>query len=160
MIIFAVRLITEKDGKGLFLLQTKKNGGRYSLIGGIVENHEFAREALAREANEEAAILVEPKDLQLVHVLHRHKLKTDETLLVLYFKANRLYGEPSSQELKKFQNVAWLDLNRLPENISKPTAHVLEAIKRGEIYSEFPSRTKAIEFWERFGPIKRLFDPM
>ena len=51
MLIFAVRLILEENGKLLFLRQTKRNGGRYTLIGGNVEEHEFAREALAREAS-------------------------------------------------------------------------------------------------------------
>jgi 8-oxo-dGTP diphosphatase len=159
MITFAVRLIVEKDGKGLFLLQTKKNGGKYSLIGGNVERHEFAREALVREANEEAAIIIDPKDLQLVHVLHRHKLKTDESFMVLYFKSVKVFGEPYAQEPKKFSNTAWLALDKLPPNISKSTSHVLEAIKRAEIYSEFPSRSKALAFWEQIGPIREMFDP-
>jgi len=107
MLTFAVRLILEDNGKMLFLRQTKRNGGRYSLVGGNVEDHEFAREALAREAKEEAGIHVEPDELILTHVLHRHKLKKDENLLVLYFKATRFYGEPESLEPKKFKDVGW-----------------------------------------------------
>ena len=57
MLIFAVRLIVEENGQMLFLRQTKRNGGRYTLIGGNVEEHEFAREALSREALEEAGFL-------------------------------------------------------------------------------------------------------
>lgn len=151
MLIFAVRLIVEEEGKILFLRQTKKNGGRYSLIGGNVEENEFAREALAREALEEAGIEVEPVDLRLVHVLHRHKLKKDETLLVLYFKASRFKGEPESLEPKKFKDVKWLSVSNLPEDVSKATRHVLEGIRRGEIYSEFPARNKVLAFWEQFG---------
>lgn len=151
MLTFAVRLILEEDNRMLFLRQTKKNGGRYSLIGGNVEEHEFARQALAREAREEAGIHVEPADLALVHVLHRHKLRKDETLLVLYFKAARFHGEPESLEPKKFKNVEWLPLDSLPPNVSKPTVHVLRRMSRGEIYSEFPTRSEAIAFWEQFG---------
>jgi len=151
MLTFAVRLILEEDNRILFLRQTKKNGGRYSLIGGNVEEHEFAREALAREAREEAGIHVEPNDLSLVHVLHRHKLKKDETLLVLYFKTARFHGEPESLEPKKFKHAEWLPLNNLPPNVSKPTLHVLRCIGRNEIYSEFPTRSEAIAYWEQFG---------
>lgn len=149
MLIFAVRLIVEDDGKILCLRQTKKNGGGYSLIGGNVEEHEFAREALSREALEEAGIHVEPADLTLVHVLHRHKLKKGETLLVLYFKASRFWGEPSSLEPKKFKDVIWLPLYNLPSDVSKPTLHVLECIQQGVIYSEFPARNKVIAFWQQ-----------
>jgi 8-oxo-dGTP diphosphatase len=158
VITFAVRLIIERDGNGLFLLQTKRNGGKYSHIGGNVEHHEFAREALAREAKEEAAILVDPNDLVLVHVLHRHKLKTDEAQLVLYFRAIRVFGEPASQEPHKFANVSWLPMHSLPENISKSTRHVLESIERREIYSEFPGKKKAMAFWEQFGSLGQMFE--
>ena len=151
MLIFAVRLILEDKGKLLFLRQTKKNGGRFTLIGGNVEEHEFAREALAREAAEEAAIHIEPEDLTLVHVLHRHKLKKDETALVLYFKASRFRGEPASLEPKKFKDVHWLPIDDLPSDVSKPTLHVLNGIKKNMVYSEFPSRSKALQFWEEFG---------
>ena len=151
MLTFAVRLILEDNGKMLFLRQTKRNGGRYSLVGGNVEDHEFAREALAREAAEEAGIHVEPNDLTLVHVLHRHKLKKDEILLVLYFKASRFHGEPEPLETKKFKDVGWFPINQLPDEIPNPTLHVLPCIRQGIIYSEFPARTKVLAFWEQFG---------
>jgi ADP-ribose pyrophosphatase YjhB (NUDIX family) len=151
MLIFAVRLILEDKGKLLFLRQTKRNGGRYTLIGGNVEEQEFAREALAREAKEEASIHVEPDDLVLVHTLHRHKLQKNETLLVLYFKATRFSGEPESMETKKFKDVAWFPPDDLPDEVSKPTRHVLRCIQDGEIYSEFPARSKVVAFWEQLG---------
>jgi 8-oxo-dGTP diphosphatase len=151
MLIFAVRLILEDDNKWLFLRQTKKNGGRYTLVGGNVEDHEFAREALAREAKEEAGIHVEPADMTLVHVLHRHKLKKDENYLVLYFKASRFYGEPESLEPKKFKEVRWLSLNNLPSDVSKPTLHVIDSIRKNVIYSEFPARADVLKFWQALG---------
>ncbi len=151
MLIFAVRLILEENGELLFLRQTKRNGGRYTLIGGNVEEKEFAREALAREAKEEADIHVEPNDLTLVHVLHRHKLQKDQTLIVLYFKAARFYGEPESLEKEKFKDVAWFSPQEMPEEVSSPTRHVLQCVKNGEIYSEFPARSKVEAFWDQFG---------
>lgn len=150
MHIFAVRLLLESESKMLFLRQTKRNGGRITLIGGNVEEREFAREALAREALEEAGILVDPADLTLVHVLHRHKLQKDQTLLVLYFKADRFRGVPASLEPKKFEDVQWLPLDHLPEDVSKPTLHVLQCVRQGLIYSEFPTRSKVLAFWQQF----------
>jgi ADP-ribose pyrophosphatase YjhB (NUDIX family) len=150
--IFAVRLILEDHrDRLLFLRQTKRNGGRYTLVGGNVENHEFAREALVREALEEASIVVDPADLSLVHVLHRHRLKRDEVMLVLYFKATKFRGQPESLEPKKFQDVAWISLSNLPEEVSKPTKHVLSCLKTNQIYSEFPTRSKVLAFWEQLG---------
>jgi 8-oxo-dGTP diphosphatase len=151
MLIFAVRLILEDKGHLLFLRQTKQNGGKYSLIGGNVEEHEFAREALSREAREEAGIHVDPDDMELVHVLHRHKLKKDQTQLMLYFRATRFHGEPESLEPKKFKTVTWLPVGALPNDVSKHTRHVLECLHRHIIYSEFPARSKVLAFWEQFG---------
>jgi ADP-ribose pyrophosphatase YjhB (NUDIX family) len=151
MLIFAVRLILEDNGKLLFLRQTKRNGGRYTLIGGNVEEQEFAREALAREAKEEADIIVKPEDLTLVHVLHRHKLKKNQTLIVLYFRASQFKGEPESRETKKFKDVAWFSPDQLPDEVSRPTRQAIECIHRGDIYSEFPARSKVEAFWEQFG---------
>jgi 8-oxo-dGTP diphosphatase len=150
MLIFAVRLIVEKDGKLLFLHQTKQNGGGFSLVGGNVEDREFAREALAREAKEEAGISVVATDLELVHVLHRHKLKKNEQSLVLYFKASHFEGVPEPLERKKFRDVVWLPLDALPDNISKATHHVLKSLRQGEIYSEFPNRRKVLTYWSQF----------
>lgn len=151
MLIFAVRLILQDGDRMLFLRQTKKNGGQYTLIGGNVEEHEFAREALVRETEEESGLHIDPKDLQLVHVLHRHKLKKNETYLVLYFKAKHFRGTPEPLEPKKFKDVEWLHLHRLPDNVSKATIHVLRAIHKQEIYSEFPEQRKALAFWEQLG---------
>lgn len=151
MLDFAVRLILEKDGQLLFLGRTKKNGGGYSLVGGSVEAREFAREALCRETREEAGIIVEPADLQLVHVLHRHKLKKNEESLVLYFRSTRFWGQPNSLEPKKFSDVHWFPIDNLPAQVSKSTLHVLRCIRVGEIYSEYPTRSKAIAFWETVG---------
>ena len=142
-------MIVEKDGRLLFLHQTKQNGGGFSLVGGNVEEREFAREALSREVKEEAGISIDPSELELVHVLHRHKLKKNEQSLVLYFKAHHFEGEPESLERKKFRDVVWLPMASLPDNISKATRHVLESIGSGEIYSEFPSRKKVLNFWEQ-----------
>jgi hypothetical protein len=89
--------------------------------------------------------------MTLVHVLHRHKLAKNQTLLVLYFRASRFRGEPASRELHKFADVSWFQADALPEEVSKPTRHVLEQIRKGGIYSEFPARSKVLAFWEQIG---------
>ena len=151
MLTFAVRLVLEDEGRFLLLHQTEEKGGKYTLIGGNVENDEFARQALAREAKEEAGLIVDPADMRLVHVLHRHKLKKNKTLLVLYFRATRYSGIPVSREPLKFQDVLWRTKDELPERVSKPTRHVLDMIEKNIIYSEFPTRDAVIAFWEQYG---------
>ena len=82
-----VRLILYHKGKILLLKQTKPNGGNYSLVGGNIESSEFARQTLIRESYEEAGIILQESDLQLVHVLHKTTKKKKAHRIVLYFKA-------------------------------------------------------------------------
>ncbi len=142
MPIFAVRLLLEEDGHVLFLHQTRQNGGRFSLPGGNVDGLESAREALCREANEEAGIKLTPDRLEFCHLLHRRKPKTGEVLVNIYFRARQFKGEPVSREPEKFRDVAWLPLAALPEEISNHTRKVLENIVAGEFYTEWPKLKK------------------
>ena len=129
------RLILEDAGKFLFLRQTKKNGGRYSLVGGTIEREEYAAQTLIRESREEAGILITPNDLSLVHVLHKRYKR--EHRIVLYFKAFAYEGTPESRETEKFRNVAWLPLNDLPAEVSPTVRHAIEeGLNKGLIYSE------------------------
>lgn len=140
--VFAVRLLLEEDGHVLFLRQTRQNGGRFSLPGGNVDGFETAREALCREAKEEAGIKLTPDRLEFCHVLHRRKEKTGEVLVNFYFRAQQFKGSPESREPDKFKDVAWLPLAALPDDLSKHTRKVLDNIALGKLYTEWPKVKK------------------
>ena len=128
-----VSLLLENNKKLLFLEQTQKNGGRYTLIGGKVETKEFAVSTLVREALEEAGIEIQEANLRLVHVLQEQKNK--KTQIVLYFKAKRWNGDAQSTEPKKFQEIRWFSYHDLPENLNPITRRVLERIYEGESFT-------------------------
>jgi len=133
-ILLKARLIVENHGQILLLKQTTQNGGKYTLVGGTVEDYEFARKALIRESLEESGIVVKANDLQLVHTLH--KKKDDITRIVLYFKANHWTGEIRTGEPKKFKKVAWFPIDDLPKSMSATVRHALKHYSRGSRYSE------------------------
>jgi 8-oxo-dGTP diphosphatase len=133
-ITLKARLILYNRGKILLLKQTKPNGGNYTLIGGTIENEEFAKDSLIRESKEEAGLKLEPEDLQLVHVLH--KKSSSEQRLTLYFKATRWDGKLRAREQKKFEDVAWFPLSDLPSNLTNTIRHVLREYRKGHMYSE------------------------
>ncbi len=128
------RLILYDKGKILLLKQTKPNGGNYTLVGGTVEKNETARQSVIRESFEEAGIVIDKKDLKLVHVLQ--KIKGDEQRLTLYFKAFQWSGNLGSKEKNKFKKVEWFDLDNLPPNMTATVNHVLKAYRHGILYSE------------------------
>jgi ADP-ribose pyrophosphatase YjhB (NUDIX family) len=141
-VTMVARLILEKRGNLLFLAQTTKNGGKYSLVGGKVDNAELATDALVREAMEETGIIVQKEGLRLVHVLQRQK--SDNTMMiVLYFSAKEWVGEAVNKEPKKFKGVHWCDMTNLPKNLSRITKKVLTNYQKGYMYTEYDER-KAI----------------
>lgn len=133
-ITLKTRLILYDRGRILLLRQTKPNGGNYTLVGGTIEAEEFARQALVREAREEAGVQLREKDLTLVHVMHK-KSKTEQRI-TLYFKTSRWEGKLRAREKHKFQAAEWFDLDELPDNLTETVAQVLKAYRRGIFFSE------------------------
>lgn len=133
------RLLLEHNGKILLLKQTNKNGGKFTLVGGNVEQYELVKPALVRESMEEAGIELKAKHLKLVHTLLKKK-DEDHTRIILYFKALSWGGHVESREPKKFKKTVWYPLNKLPENMSPTVKHFLEQYKIGNPYSEFDKK--------------------
>ncbi len=134
-VLLKVRLILEYNGMVLLMKQTTDNGGKYTLVGGTVEDDEYAKTSLIRESKEEADIVLEPNKLKLVHTLH--KKKGENTRVVLYFKSKNWEGEPYALERKKFKKVEWFPLDKLPVNMSPTVKHVFKKYKEGKVYSEY-----------------------
>ncbi len=134
-ILLKARLILIHKGKVLLMKQKNSNGGNYTLVGGTVEDYEFAKLSLVRESKEETGIKLFEKDLKLVHTLH--KKKGAFTRIVLYFETDAWKGKPIAQETWKFKRVAWFDLERLPVELSPTVKHVLSLYKKGIKYSEY-----------------------
>ena len=131
-----VRLILYNKGKILLLKQRKRQGGNYTLVGGTVDANEFALDALIRESEEEAGIILNEADMQLVHVLHKHT-KFGAHRVTLYFKATKWKGDLRTGEPSKFKGVSWFSLDNLPSNLSSTVRHVLVQYREGQLYSEF-----------------------
>jgi len=131
-----VRLILDKDGEVLLLLQKKKLGGNFTLVGGNVEMVESAKEALIRESKEEAGLELKPEDLELVHVLYK-RTSDNRHRVTLYFKATAWGGNIRAKEPEKFKDAAWHPITALPINTSVTVRHVLNEYFQGRMYSEF-----------------------
>lgn len=134
-IIIKTRLLLFDKSQVLLLKQTEENGGKYTFVGGKIENKEFAKASLIREAEEEAGLEIDHKDLRLIHVLH----KKDENgmRIILYFKAENRDNEPINREPHKFKSLTWHKLDSLPKSLSGTARHVLKMVRIGSLYSEF-----------------------
>jgi 8-oxo-dGTP diphosphatase len=135
LVCFAVYLLLEREGH-VALMRRSHTGwqdGRYSLIAGHVDPGESALTAAVREAEEEAAVIIAPEDLTLVHTMHRND---EVTYVDLYFAASSWAGDPRVMEPNKADDLAWFPLTSLPEDIVPAVEQALTCISAGVAYSD------------------------
>ncbi|NON62074.1 NUDIX domain-containing protein [Acidianus sp. DSM 29099] len=105
--------------------------GCYSVIAGHVEARESVTNAMIREAKEEPGIVLKPKWLKLIHVIHRFESQERE---YFFFKVLKYLEESRIME-DKADDLRWFPLKNLPENAVPYVRQAIEMIaKRGEIF--------------------------
>ena len=135
-VIPEVHLLLESQGRVLLLRRqgTGYMDGFYSVVAGHVDGGETARQAMCREAAEEAGLGIAPADLRLAHVIHR---RGTEERVSFFFRASRWQGEPWNREPHKCSELAWFPADAMPPNLVPCVRHALDQVRRGEVYSEF-----------------------
>lgn len=132
----AVYLFFIKDDK-LFLIQRKNTGwedGKYGVPSGHLEKNETVRDAVAREAKEEAGIDIEKSKLKIVHTMHR---KSNFNYIDLYFTIDSWEGEPTNSEKDKSDKCGWFSIENLPNNTLINVSVVIKNYRNNILFSEF-----------------------
>jgi 8-oxo-dGTP diphosphatase len=137
-ILLTARLLLHYREHTLYLMQTKGNGGGYTLPGGGIEGEEFAKEGLIREAFEEIGIVISKKSLKLVHVMHKRLKSTVE--IIFFYKAFKWKNEPEVKELDKFSKCVWLPNDEPPKRLPAVIKAAMSDIAVDKIYSQFPTK--------------------
>ncbi len=132
-------VILKRGNKVAFVLR-KNTGwmdGRYGLPSGKVELNEPGLVAAKRELKEEAGVNTNIENLRFVHVCHRKSADNSLWWIDLLFETDNWQGEPHNAEPEKSEELKWLDIDNLPENVVPAVRHYLEEIKAGRMYSEY-----------------------
>jgi 8-oxo-dGTP pyrophosphatase MutT (NUDIX family) len=133
----AAHLILEQDGQ--FLLARRYNtgyeDGKYSLVAGHVDEGETVTQAMVREAYEEAGIVIDPAQLRVVHVMHRHN--TDGATFDFFLQTDVWTGTPTIAEPDKCDDIQWFALTDLPDNVIPYIRSTLTLVQDQRFYSEF-----------------------
>jgi len=127
-----------RDGDKLACVLRENTGwmdGYYGLPSGKVEWGEPFSSGAVREALEEVGVTIKPEDLHHALTLHRHSEDSDWVDVI--FEVDAWEGEVINAEPHVHSEVAWLDLNNLPDNIIPAIRYSLEQIKLGNSYAEF-----------------------
>ncbi len=133
----AVYLIPMKGNQILLSLRQNTGwmDGNYSLVSGHVDGNETVEEALCREAKEEAAINIEPKDLNFAHVMHRLKDDKGDEYIDFFFTCNDWRGEFVNAEPEKCGGLEWFDIDKLPDNIPDYVKYVIDNLDSNNHFS-------------------------
>ena len=126
--VFPILLREGANGQEVLLHLRQNTGymdGCWDFAGsGHVDENETARQAVARECQEELGITVEPAG------------GDGRTYYDLCFQIRRYSGEPAVMEPEKNAGLHWFPTDALPENISSAVEAMLRPCLRGEAYSE------------------------
>ena len=135
-IIPAVFLLL-KNKNNILLLRRFNTGyqdGNYTFVSGHVEDHEMPIDAVIREAQEEANIILNKEDVHLLHTMYREA--TDGMRIDLFFTVDTWIGEIKNLEPNKCDELKWFTLDALPSNCIPFIVLLLEKLKEGISYSE------------------------
>lgn len=114
--------------------QTGYEDGKYSLPAGHVEDNEELKTSTCREIKEEIGVSLKPKDLKLVHVMHR---KESDIRMDFFFTSRKNQFQPRNLEPNKADDIRWFFLSRLPANTIPYIRAAIKNYRQGVFYSEF-----------------------
>ena len=122
-------LILIKGTKILLLrrFNTGYEDGNYSVVAGHLDGNETFIRAMVREAKEEAGIDINPKELEVVHVMHR-KCPNEERI-DFFIQAKSWSGEPKVMESNKCDDLSWFEFDNLLVRFNRLEQKVRSKIK-------------------------------
>lgn len=140
-------LVLIKDNKVLLIrrFNTGYEDGNYSLVAGHLDGRETFKRAMIREAKEEADIVLEEKNLEVAHIMHRYSNSGDvgaRERIDVFITAKKWAGEPKNLEPNKCDEMSWFYFDKLPNNTIPYIEYVLGSIKNNIFYSEYGFESK------------------
>ncbi|MFA6193884.1 MAG: NUDIX domain-containing protein [Parcubacteria group bacterium] len=141
-IVPASYLVLMRDNKVLMLkrFNTGFYDGYYSVVAGHKESLETFKQCLAREAKEEANIMLNTKDMDVIHVMNRYESDDPFELrdrIDVFLAVKKWKGQIKNLEPSKCDDLKWFSLDKLPANTIPSIKHALKSINKGIFYSEF-----------------------
>ncbi len=137
-IIPAVYVILIENSRVLLMrrFQTGYSDGKYSLPAGHLDGGESLIQAAVREVAEEVGVVIDPLDLELVHVMSRPKAN-DAERVDFFFKTEKWIGIPRIVEPNKCDDLRWTMFDELSKIEMVPSVvQMFEKFKQKVLYSD------------------------
>jgi len=135
-LVVDVHLILRKQDK-ILLLKRQNTGyedGSYHVPAGHMDGNETVTKALIRESKEEIGIDIEEANVRLVHVMHN---LTNNERMGFFFEVTKWSGQITNMEPEKCSELAWFEINHLPEPMVPYALHALTCYKHHQLLSEY-----------------------
>lgn len=131
-----VHLLFIRDNSVLIArrLNTGYRDGEYSVPAGHLDGGETVLAAGVREAQEEVGLELHPADLEFAGVMHRTE---DDERVDFFVRVRRWQGEPFNNEPEKCDDLRWVDMRLLPDNMVPYVRRAIANHMRGILFDEF-----------------------
>ncbi|WP_369251079.1 NUDIX domain-containing protein [Streptomyces sp. R41] len=103
----------------------------WHLPAGDLEEGESFLAGMAREAKEELGIAISEGDLELIHTLHHRDADDGPGRIQLFFYPHKYKGDIVNNEPTKCDELRWVRLDDLPEDIVPYAVTALDGILAG-----------------------------
>ncbi len=140
-----VNLIIKQDNKILLFFRNdgffSYGGGWWVMPAGHIENNETAMDAAIREAKEELDIDIAREDIKFAHVMSNLASKTQG--FDFFFVVDKFTGTIRNCEGDKCVEMRYFTPDEIKnmKNVVTTTVVAIDAIERGDVYSEKRSYT-------------------
>lgn len=127
-------------GEQVLLLRRFNTGyadGQYSVPAGHLEGGESVMAAAVREAQEEVGIKLDPDQLAFSTVMHRMEGGIEDERVDFFVHVRHWQGEPFNAEPDKCDDLCWMDVQRLPDNMVPYVRRALANHLAGIRFDEF-----------------------
>jgi len=135
-IFLGVELLARKGNRILLGLRGKKayGAGSWALPGGCLEHGERLADGLCREMLEELGAKISPHDLRLVSVVDDYLPDNPEHHVHVSFELLEPTWTPQLLEPDQCDEWRYFSLDKLPDNIFKSHAQILENYRAAVLY--------------------------
>ena|SRR5215208_6583286 len=108
--------------------------GQYSVPAGHLDGGETVIAAAAREGEEETGIRVHPGDIAFSSVIHR---RDGDERVDFFVHVQQWQGEPANTEPDKCDELRWVNVNELPDNVIPYVRKAIQNHYDGIKFDEF-----------------------
>lgn len=112
--------------------------GQYSVPAGHLDGGETVMAAAAREAEEETGLRLNLDQIVFSSVMHRME---EEERVDFFVQVRQWQGEPVNAEPDKCDELRWVNINELPDNIVPYVKRAIQNHRGGIAFGEFALKT-------------------